>query len=222
MHAFARRCDGLSPKTVFEPVVDTAVCRFVPAGWMGHLMWRQRNMRSRYVLLLTLGMFAMSAVPALAQGPQPTGTIPARSGFWFNAGLGYGSLGCDDCTGREGGGSGGLSLGGTITDRFLLGVGTTGWTKEEFGERLTVGTLDLRMRFYPVRTSGFFLTAGIGVGTVTFADETESGAGVVIGVGWDVRLSRNVSLTPFYSGFAVRNDNVDANVGQIGLGITVH
>ena len=36
----------------------------------------------------------------------------ARDGFWFNAGMGYGSLGCDDCNGREGSWSGGLALGG--------------------------------------------------------------------------------------------------------------
>ena len=44
---------------------------------------------------------------------------------------------------------------------------------------------------------GFFLTAGVGVGTVSYADESESGLGVLIGIGWDVRLGRNISLTPF-------------------------
>jgi hypothetical protein len=44
----------------------------------------------------------------------------------------------------------------------------------------------------------------------------------VFGVGWDIRVSRNVSLTPFYNGFAMQSDLVDANVGQIGLGVTIH
>lgn len=69
---------------------------------------------------------------------------------------------------------------------------------------------------------GFFLTAGVGVGTVSYADESESGLGVLIGIGWDVRLGRNISLTPFYNGYAMRNDTTDANVGQIGIGVTFH
>src|SRR5262245_12340009 len=48
-----------------------------------------------------------------------------REGFWFNAGLGEGWLGCDNCDGgRAGGLSGGLSLGGTLSPRVLMGVGT--------------------------------------------------------------------------------------------------
>lgn len=121
-----------------------------------------------------------------AQQPQ------LRSGFWFNAGLGVGSLGCADCSDRVNALSGNLSLGGTISPRFLLGVGTTGWTKSEdgttltSGTTLTVGTLDARVRFYPSATGGFFLTGGLGIGTVSAS----------------------------VSGFG--------NVGQIGFGITAH
>jgi len=41
-------------------------------------------------------------------------------------------------------------------------------------------------------------------------------------VGWDIRVGRNVSLTPFSNGFAMANDIADANVGQIGIGVTIH
>jgi hypothetical protein len=168
------------------------------------------------VVCVAAAAILLGATSAFAQ------TAPERSGFWANVGLGYGSLGCDDCSGREGGLSGNLALGGTVNDRLLLGVGTTGWVKEVGGENLTAGTFDLRMRFYPVRTSGFFITGGIGAGSVSYADENEVGLGVVIGLGWDLRIGRNISLTPFYNGFAMRNDNLDANVGQIGIGITFH
>ena len=77
-------------------------------------------------------------------------------------GLGYGSLGCQDCASRANGASGGLSFGGTVTDRFLIGLGTTGWTKSD------------------------------------------------------------VSITPFWDGFAMANSNIDANVGQLGIGVTFH
>lgn len=150
-----------------------------------------------------------------------------RKGFWFNAGLGYGSLGCDDCTDREGGLSGGLSLGGTLNQHWLLGVGTSGWSKEETGVKLETGTLDLRVRFYPSATGGFFLTGGVGFGTIYakvdgFGSDRENGAGLLLGLGFDARIGKNVSLTPFWNGFAVRTDNSDVNVGQIGLGVTVH
>ncbi len=165
---------------------------------------------------LTLG-----ATPALAQGS------PLRSGFWFSGGLGFGSLGCDGCDGREGGLSGGLTFGGTLSDKLLLGVGTAGWTKSELGATLNVGVLDARLRFYPMPTSGFFLTGGLGLGTVHasvdgFGSETEVGLGALLGLGYDFRVGANVSVTPFWNGYAVQSGDMDANVGQLGMSITVH
>jgi hypothetical protein len=149
-----------------------------------------------------------------------------RDGFWFSGGLGYGSLGCENCGSREGGISGGLSLGGTISPRFLVGVGTTGWTKSQDGATLTVGTLDARVRFYPSTTGGFFLTGGLGVGTASLGvsgySETQTGLGAIAGLGYDVRIARNASITPYWNAFAMRNSNINANVGQVGLAITLH
>jgi hypothetical protein len=153
----------------------------------------------------------------------PTRTVPARSGFWFNGGLGVGSLGCLYCDGgRVNGLSGGLSLGGTLSDRWLLGFGTTGWVRDTTLGTLSVGTADARVRFYPSLYSGFFMTGGLGLGSISLGSLTEYGPGAVFGVGWDIRVSRNVSLTPFYNGFAMQSDLVDANVGQLGLGVTIH
>lgn len=174
--------------------------------------------------MLLLGgalMSTIAAAPALAQHPQ------TRSGFWFNGGLGYGSLGCDGCDGREGGLSGGISLGGTLSQKVLIGVGTSGWTKEEFGSRLTVGTLDARIRFYTSSTGGFFLTGGVGIGSIHasvsgLGSATENGVGLLFGLGYDIRIGNNVSLTPYWNGYAVRSGDADANVGQLGLSITAH
>lgn len=158
-----------------------------------------------------------------AQGRPQT-----RQGFWFNASLGYGSLGCDNCNdNREGGASGGISLGGTVGKNWLLGVGAAGWNKDEDNGSLAVGTLDFRVRFYPSATGGFFLTGGIGYGAIRveidgFDDQTENGAALLFGLGYDIRIGKNVSLTPFGNVFGVKNDDADANVAQIGLGITVH
>jgi hypothetical protein len=169
-------------------------------------------------------------VTSAQQVYAPADELPrpqTREGFWFNAGLGLGSYGCGDCVGfRTNGLSGGISLGGRLSDKLLLGGGSTGWTRESGGVRISVSTLDARLRFYPMRTSGFFVTGGAGVGRHTISvgsvSQSDFGLGVILGVGWDIRVGNNVSLTPFYNGFAMANTSVDANVGQLGLGVTIH
>ncbi len=167
-------------------------------------------------------------VPIVASTP-PTATRNRhlRRGFWFSGGLGYGSLGCQDCGSREGGLSGGIQLGGTLSQKVLLGGATSGWTKEEGAATLTVGTVVAMIRFYPSSTGGLFLLGGLGVGSIYakvdgFGENTETGAGALLGLGWDLRVGDNVSMTPFWNGFAVQNSDVDANVGQIGLSVTLH
>lgn len=151
-----------------------------------------------------------------------------REGIWFNVGLGYGSLGCSDCGGeRDGGLSGNIAIGGTLSPHFLLGIGTTGWTKSESGATVTVGTLDLRARFYPSATGNFFVTGGIGAGTISgsvsgYGSDSETGYGVVLGIGYDYRAGKNISVTPFWNGVGIQTSNADANFGQIGVGVTFH
>jgi hypothetical protein len=150
-----------------------------------------------------------------------------RDGFWVSGGLGYGAMGCENCADYESGVSGGLSAGGTLSPRWLIGAGTSGWTKSEDGARMTVGLLDARVRFYPRARGNFFLTGGVGIGSVKasisgLGSATETGVGAILGLGYDWRVSRNASITPYWNGFAMRNDNVDANVGQLGLAVTLH
>lgn len=168
-----------------------------------------------------VALLAMGTDTAEAQNAQ------ARSGFWFNAGLGVGTLGCEDCEGRVRSISGNLSLGGTINPKLLIGVGTTGWSKSEDGATLTAGTLDARLRFYPSLTNGFFLTGGVGLGAVRaeisgFGGATETGVGGLMGIGYDFRIAQNVSITPYLNWFAVSASEANANVAQFGFGITTH
>jgi hypothetical protein len=170
---------------------------------------------------------AAPAVASAAAAPSRGENRHPRRGFWISGGLGYGSLGCDNCGGREGGLSGGLQLGGSLSQKVLLGGGTSGWTKDQGGATLSVGTLVALIRFYPSSTGGFFLLGGLGLGTIYakvdgFGDDTETGGGALLGLGYDLRVGSNVSLTPFWNGFAVKTSNADANVGQIGLSVTVH
>ena len=166
-----------------------------------------KGMLPRTALALAV-ITACLAGGAFAQHPQQP---QLRHGFWFSGGLGYGSLGCKDCGSREGALSGNISLGGTLSQKVLLGVSTNGWTKSENGSSLTVG----------------FLTGGLGLGTVSagvagFGSASETGVAALLGLGYDIRVSNSVSLSPYWNGFALSYSGGDANVGQIGLGITVH
>ena len=149
-----------------------------------------------------------------------------HQGWWFSGGLGMGSLGSDNGTSRETGLTGDIAVGYTLSPKWLIGVGSSGWSKSEDGGRLTVATLDARVRFYPSTTGGFFLTGGIGGASMTASvggiSATENGGGAIFGLGYDYRIARNASITPYWNGFAIKTDNNDANVGQLGLAITLH
>ena len=162
------------------------------------------------------------AVATAAQAQK----APMRDGFWFSGGLGMGSLGSQNGSQRENGITGDISLGGTLSQRWLVGVGSSAWSKSENGGRLTVATLDARVRFYPSATGGFFLTGGIGGASIRASvgglSATDNGAGAIFGLGYDYRVARNASITPYWNGFAMKSNDNDANVGQIGLAITLH
>lgn len=178
------------------------------------------------IITVLVGL-TVSPTPGVGQESSEDGTAHKRSGFWFNGGLGYGSLGCDDCTDREGGLVGTLSFGGTLSQKVLLSGSTYGWTKEESGVRLTTNAVTASLRFYPSETGGFYLLGGLGFGTVDldvsgFGSASETGAAAVLGLGVDIRVSDNVSLTPYLHGVGISFDDGDANFNQLGLSITTH
>ena len=143
-----------------------------------------------------------------------------RQGFWIGGGLGYGSLGCDGCD-RVGAPSGYLKLGGTLRQNILLGVETNGWTKSELGNRLTMGNVSGAVYWYPM-TNGMFVKAGAGYSVLDSGIASTSGFGLLGGVGYDVRVGRNLSITPVANWFRGSFDGGSANVLQIGMGVTSH
>lgn len=192
-----------------------------------------------------LGLFAAAAL--LAAAPQAWAGHPQeRHGFWIGFGGGYGSASasadCDECGGdeRESSFTGFLKLGGTLSQNVLLGVESNVWTKEEDGARLTLGFVTGTITVYPVATSGFFLKGGFGASVVdTSADfdsfdvsASKTGWGVLAGIGYDIRVGRNISLTPCINytygkpGDLVFEDEVlpswKQNVVSFELGITFH
>jgi hypothetical protein len=179
---------------------------------------------SAMLVMGTQDLSAQDVATTPVQVPPETGL---RRGFWFSGGLGYGNLGCGACGGRDGSYSGGLALGGTINQKVVIGVGTNGWYQSQNGVTISTGTLTALVRYYPSAMHGLFLLGGIGGGTIHaeapgFGSDTETGMGFLLGLGYDIRVGSNVSLTPYGNGFAVRTHSSDANVIEIGLGITLH
>jgi len=166
-------------------------------------------------------LLALGATPALAQHPQ------TREGFWFGAGMGVGSLGCSGCAGdRTTGASGYLKMGGTLNPHVLLGVETNGWYKSESGVTLTQGNLAGAAYWYPSVTSGFFAKAGLGYAQLHadtgFGSGTTSGFGFLAGLGYDLRVGGNTSITPVANWFRGSFDGGSSDVFELGLGVTLH
>jgi hypothetical protein len=167
---------------------------------------------------------AVLATSAFAQQAQ------TRQGLWVGGGMGYGSLGlsCDGCgdVDREGGLSGYAKVGGTLRQNILLGVEFNGWTKSELGATVTMGNMSGAAYWYPMATQGLFLKAGAGYSILSveddFGDANDTGLGILAGVGYDVRVGRNLSITPVANWFRGGFDGGSANVLQLGLGVTSH
>jgi hypothetical protein len=125
---------------------------------------------------------------------------------------------------------------------LVLAGEINGWskTKTEFGIEgtLTIVTVNALVQWYPQPTNGFFVSGGVGAGSMgvdakipgqaSVSDNT-SGLGYQFGAGYDIRVGRNFSLTPFGTYFATAGgkldssgQKIDANVFHFGLGFTWH
>jgi len=192
-------------------------------------------MRAAACVLTVAGLLGAAAPAAWAQYPQ------RREGFWIGFGLGYGSanVACDGCGSgpRTGGVTAFVKLGGTPSPNLLIGGAINGWSHPSGGATETMGNVTASLYYYPVARGGFFLTGGLGfsdyrVDTSPVVDGT--GWGFTAGVGYDIRVGRNVSLTPVanfaYGGVGDLNVSGGSpfatgwkqNVVDFGLGVTFH
>jgi hypothetical protein len=178
---------------------------------------------SRSILLAATALL-LAAMPATAQHPQ------TRQGFWISGGPSWGSLdlACSGCeTDREGGLTLLLAMGGTLGPGVLLGGELEGWGKEIGGVDLTVGHLSGVVYWYPRPAAGLFLKGGAGLAVYSvdagpLGDEEDSGLGLHGGVGYDIRVGRNLSLTPAAGVFWGDFGGGDANVLHLGMSVTGH
>lgn len=155
---------------------------------------------------------------------QAQGHPQTREGFWIGFGLGYGSFDAED---QLDGLSLYLAMGGTLNQRVRIGGELNGWTREENGATLSLTSLDAVVQFYPSPTGGFFLKGGLGISQLELdlgigGNSSRSGGNIILGLGYDGRVGRNFSLTPFANLVAASFDGEDATVVQLGLGFHWH
>jgi hypothetical protein len=115
-------------------------------------------------------------------------------------------------------------MGGTLSSKLLLGGETNGWSKDDQGTMVTAANASLTLYFYPSATGGFFLRGGVGWASLDIEGlGSETGPGGTFGLGYDIRVSQNMSVTPVlnFNGGALAND-FKQNVVQLAVGLTWH
>ena len=130
-----------------------------------------------------------------------------HEGFWIGFGIGGGanlSTGLDDE--RRGGGAGYLRLGGNLSQQFLIGGELLIWGRRDdtiIGSN-SLGTIrsnvTVTVLFYPDEAGRFFIKGGLGGAAVEYeiagVEIGETGGAATLGLGYDIRLGRNIFLTP--------------------------
>jgi hypothetical protein len=177
-------------------------------------------MRAR-VRILGLAVLALT-VPVLAHADP----APRKGFWWsFGLGYGSARAQCVECTSedREGSVAGSFRLGGTIGDNLLIGWELGGWLKNSSGwlptdqdVSRTLGNSSIVALYYPRAASGLFVKVGAGLSYVNFPRQDQdvrlclhagcvpvlnegvhaNGFGMTAGLGYDIQVGTNVSLTP--------------------------
>jgi hypothetical protein len=157
-----------------------------------------------------------------------------RKGFWLTAGLGAGSESFDANDGLgwsddKGGGLAYLKLGGTVSPSLLLGAEFNAWGTryrfEDYDRGLTSAMFIAQ--WYPDSRGDFWLRGGAGFARDYLdidggARTRENGMALAVGLGYDIRVGRNVSITPMLDLQGQHYDTHDERLVNIGLGITFH
>ncbi|MEO8200509.1 MAG: hypothetical protein ABI679_08325 [Gemmatimonadota bacterium] len=201
----------------------------------------------RFKACLIAGMIPMLtiAIPLPGQSRQAVvpsrGSDPAiqRSGFWFGAGVGSAraDVSCNICiSDPKSELSGNLRAGITLTRSVLLGLEGTGVANSEDGVNERYVALSVVVYTYPTR-SGMFVKGGLGLIDYRADDDidrlTSRPLVAQVGVGYEFRLSRSLSLQPFGNLMATSKGNLSFNgtrvtddvsftLLQFGIGLALH
>lgn len=177
----------------------------------------------------SLAIYACACLLAAAS-PAAAETHPhTRQGWLAGVGVGGGSAGLSangNSSDRETGAAGSLRVGYAFNSQCSLELGGSAWTKETNGTTFTFTTGGPTLNYYPGE-SGLVLRAGVGGGsgeaqvtngnvTVT---ATESGFGVMGGMGYEFRVTPRFALGPQVNVGWINLDSFNANWVTFELGV---
>ncbi len=184
-------------------------------------------MHSRTIWPLVALLALLSATPVQAQtsvdGPVDK---QVRDGFWLEMDVGYAAFGCAGCGPRHSEVGLGLSIGGAVGDKWLIGFRSSQSISnlgEDIDER-GVGVVGLGAHYYPTPFSGFHWRGIVGVSYVSRGSGTEEYGkfGGSLGVGYDTPRTGSFGFTPYASVVAGSIDGETFNSLQIGVGVSWH
>lgn len=160
-----------------------------------------------------------------------------HQGFWIGFGIGGGvNTAPDVADDKRGGGAGYLRLGGTLSQRWLLGGEISVWGRQDdtiLGDNsvsLTRSNATFTAMFFPSENGGFFIKGGLGGANVEQRvgtdKDSKQGVGTTLGLGYDIRLGRNLYLTPNLDALVQTFETVDENTTNtlvlLTIGLTWH
>jgi hypothetical protein len=151
---------------------------------------------------LITGASLPAVIGALAAVAQLAGQErPDRRGIEMSLGLGLGSLGtsCDSCRGgaRRSGTAVHLWVGAPVRPDLLLGLEVVRWSTPQRDTAVALSVFTASADYYPFTRSRWFVSGGIGVSSYAITPSLPSiGLGLSLGTGIDIRVARDLSVTP--------------------------
>ncbi len=199
----------------------------------------------RLVALGIAGIFLLTAPTSAAAQVSDTpgaGSETTRSGVWLGVGMGLGSAmpTCPICArNREQALSGYFRMGGTVTQRILVGLETNAWYRGGEETDQIIGSASVVSLLYPRDDSGLYVKVGLGLTrfearpTGDDPPVTANTFGVNVGVGYELRATRALSFVPYLNvltgsfGNLKEEDrtltgSMNVSLVQFGIGITTH
>jgi hypothetical protein len=187
------------------------------------------SFRIRLLTGAIAGAVLLGSTPLAAQSA-------AREGFFIGFGFGGGG---GEVTGdtEASGGTGWLTLGGTVSPRVRLAADFNAFVAET-NEDASYGTSTFSVLYYPSASGNLFLKGGVGASHASFTgpgpDGNGIGFGTAFGAGYDLRVGRKISITPQLTFFGGRTgdvedddgnpiaDDVKFGVATLSIGIVFH
>lgn len=161
---------------------------------------------------------ALVALGLAVAGPLQAQSTPHREGFFIGFGFGGGGGSVTGQGDDVNGGTGWLTLGGTVSPKLRLAADFQGFSPDK-NDDLEIGTSSFAALWYPRASGNLFLKGGVGAAEVSIHGPGPDGSGVgfgtVLGLGYDIRVGRKISITPQFTVFGGRTGDIEDDDGNV-------